>query len=181
MKKFNIFLMAALALGFASCEDSSDLGIAQVNPQLPSIEIDGFSLSGIPSSVNLDATVNQTIPVATVAVEPSNLPEGSVIKLAMQLANDADFANPTTLDVVDGAVSSDEWEDYILKSGSKAPTAVTNYIRFAAYLANGAQLTRLGGENTWYGNTTVTVTPVDLKLGFKILPPPSSSHAQSQS
>ncbi len=156
--------MAALTLGFASCDDTSDLGIAQVNPQLPSIEIDGFSLSGIPSSVNLDATVNQTIPVATVAAEPGNLPEGSVVKLAMQLANDADFVNATTLDVVDGAVSSDEWEDYILKSGSKAPTAVTNYIRFAAYLAKGGQLTRLGGENTWYGSTTVTVTPVDLRL-----------------
>lgn len=164
MKKFNIFLMAALALGFASCDDTSDLGIAQVNPQLPSIEIDGFSLSGIPSSVNLDATVNQTIPVASVASEPGNLPEGSVIKLAMQLANNADFNNAVTLDVVDGAVSSDEWENYILQSGIKAPTAITNYIRFAAYLANGAQLTRLGGENTWYGTTTVTVTPVDLKL-----------------
>ena len=74
MKKLNIFLMAAITLGFASCEDTSDLGIAQVNPQLPSIEIDGFSLSGVPTSVNLDATVNQTIPVATVASEPGNLP-----------------------------------------------------------------------------------------------------------
>ena len=156
--------MAAITLGFASCEDTSDLGIAQVNPQLPSIEIDGFSISGVPSSVNLDATVNQTIPVATVASEPGNLPEGSSIKLAMQVSNDADFVNATTFDVVNGAVSSDEWEDYILKSGSKSPAAVTNYVRFAAYLANGGQLTRLGGENTWYGATTVTVTPVDLRL-----------------
>lgn len=156
--------MAALTLGFASCEDTSDLGIAQVNPQLPSIEIDGFSLSGVPSSVNLDATVNQTIPVATVAGEPSNLPEGSVIKLAMQLADNADFNNAVTLDVENGAVSSNDWESYVMQSGIKAPTAVTNYIRFAAYIANGAQLTRLGGENTWFGTTTVSVTPVDLKL-----------------
>ena len=27
--------MAAAALGFASCDDKSDLGIAQVNPQEP--------------------------------------------------------------------------------------------------------------------------------------------------
>ena len=156
--------MAAITLGFASCEDTSDLGIAQVNPQLPSIEIDGFSLSGVPTSVNLDATVNQTIPVATVASEPGNLPEGSSIQLAMQVSNDADFVNATTFNVINGAVSSDEWEDYILKSGSKSPAAVTNYIRFAAYLANGGQLTRLGGENTWYGETAGTVTPVDLRL-----------------
>lgn len=164
MKKLNIFLMAAITLGFASCEDTSDLGIAQVNPQLPSIELDGFSISGVPSSVNLDATVNRTIPVATVASEPGNMPEGSSIKLEMQVSNDADFVNATTFDVVNGAVSSDEWEDYILKSGSKSPEAVTNYVRFAAYLSTNGQLTRLGGENTWYGVTPVTVTPVDLKL-----------------
>ena len=164
MKKINIFLMAALTLGFASCEDTSDLGIAQVNPQLPSIELDGFSISGVPSSVNLDATVDQTIPVVSIASEPDNLPEGSSISLAMQLAGDADFSNATILDVVDGAVSSNDWENFIMSSGSKSPAAVTNYVRFAAYLSTNGQLTRLGGENTWFGETSVTVTPVDLKL-----------------
>lgn len=156
--------MAALTLGFASCDDTSDLGIAQVNPQLPSIEVDGFSISGVPSSVNLDATVNQTIPVATVASEPGNLPEGSSINLSMQLSANEDFSNATVLDVVDGAVSSDDWEDFILKNGSKSPENVTNYVRFAAYLMTNGQLTRLGGEDTWYGTTAVTVTPVDLRL-----------------
>ncbi|MDE5998417.1 MAG: hypothetical protein K2G77_09445 [Muribaculaceae bacterium] len=164
MKKYNIFLLSALALGFASCEDTSDLGIAQVNPQLPSIEIEGFALSGVPNSVNLDATVNQTIPVATIASEPGNLPEGSTIKLTMQLANNADFANSTLFDVVNGGVSSDDWEDFILKSGIKSPENVTNYIRFGAYVVDGTQMARLGDENTWFGETAVTVTPVDLKL-----------------
>ena len=156
--------MAAVTLGLASCEDTSDLGIAQVNPQLPSIELDGFSLSGIPTSVNLDATVNKAIPVVNVASEPGNLPEGSSISLAMQLSNNADFNNATTLEVIGGAVSSDAWEEYILNNGSKSPADVTNYVRFAAYLSNGGQLTRLGGENVWYGETAVTVTPVDLRL-----------------
>lgn len=164
MKKYNIFLLSALALGFASCEDTSDLGIAQVNPQLPSIEIEGFALSGVPSSVNLDATVNQTIPVATVASEPGNLPEGSTIKLTMQLANNADFANSTLFDVVNGCVSSDDWEEFILRSGIKSPENITNYIRFGAYVVDGTQMARLGDDNTWFGETAVTVTPVDLKL-----------------
>lgn len=164
MKKTNIFLMAALALGFASCEDTSDLGIAQVNPQLPSIEIDGFSISGVPSSVNLDATVNQTIPVATIAAEPGNLPEGSTIKLEMQLANNMEFRDAVVLDVVDGAVSSDEWEDFVLGQGSKSPADVTNYVRFAAYILTNGQLTRVGDSMAWYSATAVTVTPVDLRL-----------------
>ena len=156
--------MSALAIGFASCEDKSDLGIAQVNPQEPAIDVTGFALSGMPGSVNLDATVNQTIPVATVATAPTNLSEGAEIQLAMQLSASEDYENATTLDVVDGAVSSDDWEDFVLAQGSKSPAVVDNYIRFAAYILNNGQLSRIGGENTWFGATKVAVTPVDLRL-----------------
>ena len=156
--------MSAVAIGFASCEDKSDLGIAQVNPQEPAIDVTGFALSGMPGSVNLDATVNQTIPVATVATAPTNLSEGAEIQLAMQLSASEDYENATTLDVVDGAVSSDDWEDFVLAQGSKSPAVVDNYIRFAAYILNNGQLSRIGGENTWFGATKVAVTPVDLRL-----------------
>ena len=156
--------MSAVAIGFASCEDKSDLGIAQVNPQEPAIDVTGFALSGMPGSVNLDATVNQTIPVATVATAPTNLAEGAEIQLAMQLSASEDYENATTLDVVDGAVSSDDWEDFVLAQGSKSPAVVDNYIRFAAYILNNGQLSRIGGENTWFGATKVSVTPVDLRL-----------------
>ena len=156
--------MSAVAIGFASCEDKSDLGIAQVNPQEPAIDVTGFALSGMPGSVNLDATVNQTIPVATVATAPTNLAEGAEIQLAMQLSASEDYENATTLDVVDGAVSSDDWEDFVLAQGSKSPAVVDNYIRFAAYILNNGQLSRIGGENTWFGATKVAVTPVDLRL-----------------
>ena len=156
--------MSAVAIGFASCEDKSDLGIAQVNPQEPTIDVTGFALSGIPGSVNLDATVNQTIPVATVTTAPTNLAEGAEIQLAMQLSASEDYENATTLDVVDGAVSSDDWENFVLAQGSKSPAVVDNYIRFAAYILNNGQLSRIGGENTWFGATKVAVTPVDLRL-----------------
>ena len=156
--------MSAVAIGFASCEDKSDLGIAQVNPQEPAIDVTGFALSGMPGSVNLDATVNQTIPVATVATAPTNLSEGAEIQLAMQLSASEDYENATTLDVVDGAVSSDDWENFVLAQGSKSPAVVDNYIRFAAYILNNGQLSRIGGENTWFGATKVAVTPVDLRL-----------------
>ena len=161
--------MSAVAIGFASCEDKSDLGIAQVNPQEPAIDVTGFALSGMPGSVNLDATVNQTIPVATVATAPTNLAEGAEIQLAMQLSASEDYENATTLDVVDGAVSSDDWEDFVLAQGSKSPAVVDNYIRFAAYILNNGQLSRIGGENTWFGATKVAVTPVDLRLDVESL------------
>lgn len=163
MKKINIFLMAAVAFGLASCEDKSDLGIAQVNPQLPSMTANGLTVSGVPASVNLDATVNQMIPVITVD-QMENLPEGATVGFQMQLSGDENFSNPVMLDVTDGAVSSDDWEKYVLANFGKAPTNVTNHVRFAAYVLDNGTLSRLGGDDEWYLPTSVTVTPVDLKL-----------------
>lgn len=163
MKKFNIFLIAAVSLGFASCEDKSDLGIAQVNPQLPALEATGLTVSGAPSSVNLDATVNQTIKVINTD-NMENLPENASVVYQMQLGADENYSKSVLLDVTDGAVSSDKWEDFVLDNFGKSPLAVENYIRFAAYVLNEGELVRLGGADTWYMPTKVAVTPVDLKL-----------------
>ena len=51
-----------------------------------------------------------------------------------------------------------------MAQGSKSPAVVDNYIRFAAYILDNGQLTRIGGENTWFGASKVAVTPVDLRL-----------------
>lgn len=163
MKKINIFLTAALALCLASCDDKSDLGIAQVNEPETPFSVDGLTVTGTPSSVNLDATVNQMIPVISVS-EMQNLPENATVGFEMQLATDEFFTNPETLNVLDGAVSSDKWEEFVLNHYGKSPAVVENYIRFAAYVLNGGQLSRLGGETKWFATTQVSVTPVDLKL-----------------
>lgn len=150
-------------MGLVACEDSSDLGVAQVNPQLPVFSANGLTVSGAPSSVNLDATVNQQIQVISIdAME--NLPENATVSFKMQLALDESFTDPVEMEVIDGKVSSDEWESFVLSNCGKSPLVVTNYIRFAAFVHDGGQLSRLGGENQWYLPTSVTVTPVDLKL-----------------
>ena len=44
MKKLGIFCAALLALGFASCDDKSDLGVAQVNPQETVMSANGVTV-----------------------------------------------------------------------------------------------------------------------------------------
>ncbi len=93
MKKYNIFLLSALALGFASCEDTSDLGIAQVNPQEPVFSSENILYS--PASAINANTAGETN-VAALAV--NDLPEGySLSGATMTLSTAEDFA--TSFDV----------------------------------------------------------------------------------
>lgn len=162
MKKFNIFLAATIAFGLVACDDDSDLGIAQVNPQLPEISADGLTASIAATSVNLDANKGKMIPMITVQ-SMENLPENASVLFDMQVSGDEAFSNPTSLTLTDGEVNADEWENYILETYGKSPLQTVNYVRFAAYVKDGSQLSRLGGENYWYLPTKVDVTPVDLK------------------
>lgn len=163
MKKFNILLAATVALGFVACEDDSDLGVAQVNPQLPEISANGLTATLSTTAVNLDSNVGNLIPMIS-AQSMENLPENASVTFDMEVSTDEDFSNPTTLTLKDGEVSADEWEDYILSSYGKSPDKTVNYVRFAAYVESGTQLSRLGGEDYWYLPSKIEVTPVDLKL-----------------
>lgn len=162
--------MAALALGFSSCEDKSDLGIEQINPQEPIVKADGLTLTAgdaLTNGVNLETNSAESIPVVSVG-EMADLPEGASVELEMQLASSEDYSNAKTLAVTNGSVSADEWEEACTSFYGVDPTAREMYVRFAAYVVDGTQLSRLGGDNYWYlNNTKVSVTPVDAKLGVE--------------
>ena len=56
--------MAALAFGFTACDDKSDLGIAQENPQEPIVEANGLTLTpseAYSSTIDLENTVGKQI------------------------------------------------------------------------------------------------------------------------
>ena len=50
--------MAALAFGFTACDDKSDLGIAQENPQEPIVEANGLTLTPSEAHWRLLKSVN---------------------------------------------------------------------------------------------------------------------------
>lgn len=175
MKKLGIFCAALLALGFASCDDKSDLGIAQTNPQETVMSANGVTVafgSGIQGNT-LD--LNQYItgsgddikgtPIPAISlVEAKDLPEGAEISFQMQLSADPNFSNPSTVDVENGAVDPLFWDYWFRSALGKAPAAKENYIRFAAYINYEGQRLRVGSIDTWFGTKSITVTPVPLDI-----------------
>ncbi len=174
MKKLGIFCAALLALGFASCDDKSDLGIAQTNPQETVMSANGVTVdfgSGIAGNTldlnqYLDYNVNTLptpIPVIKL-VEAKDLPEGAEISFTMQISADENFSNPSTFAVNDGCVEPAEWDNWFRQTLGKSPAAKDNYVRFAAYISYNGQLSRVGTENTWFASKKLTVTPVPLDI-----------------
>lgn len=174
MKKLGIFCAALLALGFASCDDKSDLGIAQTNPQETVMSANGVTVdfgSGIAGNTldltdYLDYNINTPgtpIPVIKL-VEATDLPEGATISYVMQLSADENFSNPANIEVKDGCVSPEEWDAWYRGALGKSPVAKDNWVRFAAYISYNGQLNRVGTEDTWFAAKKLLVTPVPLDI-----------------
>lgn len=167
MKKINILLAGLVALGMASCDDKSDLGIMQENPQEAIMEANGVQLAygtGLDgSSINLGNYENGEIPVIRL-VEAKDLPADATIYYEMQVSTDAAFSNYKTLTVTDGAVKANDWENAFLEMIGKAPYEKPNWVRFATYAKTANDLVRLGGSDFYYAEKQINVTPYDLKL-----------------
>lgn len=167
MNKINILLGAALLFGFASCDDKSDLGIEQTNPQENIMSADGITLAYgdalAADALDLNNFVDKTVGVINVT-EAKDLPENATINMEMQLATDANFTTFSTLKVADGTVKGNDWENAILNMVGKSPLPVDMWIRFAVYADTDADHVRMGGQDFYYAAKKITVTPVDLKL-----------------
>lgn len=168
MKKIALFFSSAvLALGFASCDDKSDLGIPQVNPQETIMTAGGITVNygnaieG--SNIDLNAYKDQQIPVIALALteqEAAALPEGSEIEFTMQVASEADYSNAAELAVVDGNVAADAWNECFREQLGKTIDARDNYVRFAAYVVSKGQSVRVGTPDTWFAAKKISVTPI---------------------
>lgn len=167
MKKLNILLAAAAVVSLAACDDKSDLGIAQTNPQENIMAANGLevaypeTLAG--TAINLDAYQDQMIPVINI-VKTDDLPEGATVDFRMEVSSDANFSTYKTLNVVDGAVAANDWENAYLEMVGKSPLPTQQWIRFEAYAHTDADLVRFGGQDFYYAAKELTVTPYDLRL-----------------
>jgi len=160
MKKIAFFCCALLALGFASCDDKSDLGTIQTNPQLPGVEASDLNpeTSAELQKSAIDLNAFSEIPaISTPEVE--NLPAGASVAYEMHVATKADFSDATVIPVENGKVSADAWNEYFRENLGMSNMAEPNYIRFAAYFVQGTQRYRAGDVNTWYASKSIKVTP----------------------
>ena len=161
MKKIAFFCCALLALGFASCDDKSDLGTIQTNPQLPAVAASEVQPE-VSSELKANAlNLNGATEIPAITCEaPENLPAGAELTFEMELASKADFSNAITLPVENGKVSATAWNEYYRETLGNNNTPLPNYIRFAAYFIQGTQRVRVGSLDTWYGSKQLAVTPV---------------------
>lgn len=167
MKKLNILLSATLVLGLAACDDKSDLGIMQTNPQLGLMTADGVTVAYgddiAGDALSLAAHKDGNINVIKL-VEAKNLPEDATISYVMEIASKEDFSDARKLDVKNDQVAANDWENIYLDLIGKSPLPQTNWIRFAAYVKDGNSIARLGGRDFYYAAKAISVTPYDLQL-----------------
>ncbi|MFG6423410.1 MAG: hypothetical protein K1V71_03280 [Paramuribaculum sp.] len=148
MKKASLYIasLAACAMVFTACDDTTDGGVMQVNPQLPEITASQFQINPgtVLSSgeVSLDSwsTSGYEIPMLNIQYtgeEP--LPEGTLYDFEMQVSDNPDFTNPrsvavTSTDNVTFMADAQSWDNAFRSLLGKAPDAKPNYVRFAAYV-----------------------------------------------
>lgn len=169
MKKFSIFLMAVLALGFTACNDETT-ATPQFNPQEQVMEADGVAVA-IPeattSAVNLNTYASEPglVPVLDVT-KIENFPAYYELKGVMQYSDKADFSTYREVNLVTEGhnlfAPTQAWEDAHLSLYSKNPRETTSYVRFLLYGVNGTSAVRLGGEGgVYFAAHELKVTPLE--------------------
>lgn len=108
MKKFSIFMFAALAMGgvFTSCEDAPAVAPMQENPQGPVLTVDSLKVQAAPiltsGTLELDKYVETPL-VTLFTVAENRLPKGMSILPSVEISDNEAFANPVALPLtVDG-------------------------------------------------------------------------------
>lgn len=164
MKKSSIFLLAALALGFTACDDSSDLGKIQSYPQESVFSAEGVTVElgqDIASKkITLADYADQNIELLKI-VSVENMPADAVYTVTMQLADNADFNNATSVDVKD--VTGTWWDAWFKETIGNTKKTKSNWVRFS--ISTVVDHTDMHFKS-WYAATELEVTPFD--LGYDI-------------
>ena len=163
LKKLSIFLFAALALGFTSCEEDWVEPTPQSNPQEPVMSLEGLSVDygQALKGTEIDLTAAESIDVISTTATPE-LREGQEVGYVMYMSKNADFSDSHSVVVTDGKVSSSAVNAVYRKIFGKTPNANNLYFRFAAFLNydDGAAV-RFGDTNTFFAQTgAINVTPI---------------------
>lgn len=166
MKKYIFLPIAALALGFAACEDDDTLGIPVVNPEIPAVNPSIVSVAPVAGleTISLETYNNndQNVPVATISAD-EEWPEGYNFGAIAQLSTDESFANPYEIStVVNGTtilLNPEEVQGYIYDNITKDPAQQTLWMRFGMQAVNGKETIRLGNADSFIGVQQINVIP----------------------
>ena len=147
MKKLSIFLLGALGMIAAACDDAPEVAKPQVNPQEPVLASGdvvssptGALTVADPNYVNLQEYKAEDAPVPVMKLdETKNLPAGATISYKLELSKTDTFSDVQSMDALEGAdnifyVAYDQWAaaHQALFGKNPAPTAV--YYRVPVYV-----------------------------------------------
>lgn len=162
--------MAAVALGFTACDDTSDLGMVQPSTRPVVMEANGVTVSLSPEAntgINLETAQAQAVPVL-VLDEVKDLPANASVEFDMEIASNEAFDGAVTLGTTHNDnvyyVKTQDFENAMVSLYHNTPVAQKPYIRFVGYIVEGNQKALLGGEGFYYLANQINVTPVDMKL-----------------
>ncbi len=165
MKKFNIFLMGAMALGFVACEDGPSEVPVQSNPQGPVFESGNVVAvqAGPITSGSLDLANYETSSLEIATVQSIDSIVGEVTpKFGFEYAKTADFSDaidiPVTMNGNTGYVSGDDLMTAHIALFGKSPSAQTVYYRIPFYIEKDGVDYRWGAQDYYVANGTYQET-----------------------
>lgn len=176
MKKFNTILIGAIALAFASCDESApSVPPIQSNPQGPILvdaDVNGTA-SGILTAgqiINLQEYVDNPL-LEVVTQTTDSLPTGWTPTFKLELANDPDFTKTITVNVSmegkAGYVSVSELNEAHVTLFGKKREVRTIYYRVEAFASNGGTDYRIGGTDTYFGQGTFEEICLDMGIAIE--------------
>lgn len=146
-------------MGLASCDDKSDLGMMQQNPQENVLTIGAFTISPQAPFNGTQVDLNDCpaqVPVLTYSVAEA-LPEGTEVKFVLEISDTPDFAGSKKLDLTKSesgvyTVNADALSADINSYFGLAPIPRDISMRIAGYIQNGSQLSmiREDKDNCWF-------------------------------
>jgi len=170
MKKLSLILVAALAIGCASCQDETSNATPTVNPQLPLMTDNDLVIDNVlSSSVDLTALNEAQAPVVFGAVKVcQNVPEDYQLQYVGTLSRDEEFSRTADFELtaVDNnlVASADAVEAAYVTAMGKSAKPKDVYYRVAAYAVNGDAKVRIGNPDYYVLSGMTTITPYDLGI-----------------
>ena len=147
MKKLSIFLLGALGMIAAACDEAPEVAKPQVNPQEPLVTTGdvvtqpaGALLTPEGSELKLQDYKAEDKPVPIMMVtETKNLPAGATVSFKLEISDSESFARMQSMDALEGDegmyyVAVDEWGKAHQALFGKSPKPKTTYYRVPVYV-----------------------------------------------
>lgn len=177
MKKLSIFLLGALGIMAASCDEKIPEAVPQSNPQEPIFKAEEV-VTEKAGALATDAVLNlesyradgSVIPVVKLA-DDKGLPEGAVVSYKLQLSDTENYARNVILDVTEGTdgayvVDAAKWNEAHIYLFGKSPKVKKAYYRVPVYVTVDGANYRLNSADFYAVEGTLSETCMD--NGFTI-------------